>query len=336
MIVSINKKYHNNHNFIIICCVQIFCFLAMIRNFNIIYTMNIQTQQSLENYLELFFQYLAESKNASPKTIENYSLWLWRFVGFVGELTPNQLIAFHILNFRLHLKKMWLWVKTINYHIVSLRSFLKFLLRNDIDTLAPEKCDLAKIDAREVSYLTEKELEDLLSAPYRFEPKEIPQLRDAALLSFLFSTWLRVSELIALTKERIRTDSKQLTVMGKWRKIRSTFITQDASEKLEEYWSVRTDDSEFVFVSHAKNLLPWWLSRNSVENIVKKYTLLCGINKKITPHTIRHSFATQLLKKWADIRSVQALLGHASITTTQIYTHVDDKHLAQVHKMLEG
>lgn len=150
--------------------------------------MTLQTQQSLENYLELFFQYLAESKNASPKTIENYSLWLGRFVGFVGDLTPNQLIAFHILNFRLHLKKMGLGVKTINYHIVSIRSFLKFLLRNDIDTLAPEKCDLAKIDAREVSYLTEKELEELLSAPYRFEEKEIAQLRDAAILSFLFST----------------------------------------------------------------------------------------------------------------------------------------------------
>ena len=150
--------------------------------------MTVQKQQSLEEYLELFFQYLTDAKNASPKTIENYSLWLGRFIEFVGDVTPNQLIAFHILNFRLHLKKKNLSIKTINYHIVAIRSFLKFLLRNDIDTLAPDKCDLAKIESREVSYLTESELEDLLSAPYRFENKPIAQLRDAAILSFLFST----------------------------------------------------------------------------------------------------------------------------------------------------
>lgn len=149
----------------------------------------VQSQQPLEQYLELFFQYLAESKNASPKTIENYALRLGRFIEFIGpEITPNQLIAFHILNFRLQLKKKNLSIKTINYHIVAIRSFLKFLLRNDIDTLAPDKCDLAKIDPREVSYLTEVELDTLLTAPYEFETKEITQLRDAALLAFLFST----------------------------------------------------------------------------------------------------------------------------------------------------
>ncbi len=297
----------------------------------------VQSQQPLEEYLELFFLHLTENKNSSPKTIENYALRLGRFVEFIwAEITPNQLIAFQVLQFRQNLKKRWLSVKTINYHIVAIRSLLKFLLRNDIDTLAPDKCDLAKIDPREVSYLTEVELDDLLWSPYRFEEKEITQLRDAALLSFLFSTWLRVSELIALTKDRIRTDSNQLTIIGKWRKMRSTFITQEALEKLEEYRTLRTDKSEFVFVSHAKNRPPAGLSRNAVEDIVKKYKTLCGIDKKITPHTIRHSFATQLLKKWADIRSVQALLGHASITTTQIYTHVDDKHLSDVHKILES
>jgi len=145
-----------------------------------------------------------------------------------------------------------------------------------------------------------------------------------------------VSELINLTKDRIRADSNQLTVLGKGRKVRSTFVTHDALEKLEEYRTLRTDDSNFVFVSHSNNRAPGPLTRNAVEDIVKKYKTLCGIDKKITPHTIRHSFATQLLKKGADIRSVQALLWHASITTTQIYTHVDDKHLAEVHKMLES
>lgn len=293
-------------------------------------------QQTLSDYLELFLQYIAEAKNASPKTIENYNLWLGRFATFVGQIGPKDITAFMVLNFRMQLKKQDLSIKTINYHIVALRSFLKFLLRNDIDTLNPEKCDLAKIDPREVSYLTESELESLLWAPYQFEHKAIAQARDAALLAFLFSTGLRVSELIALTKDRIRTDSNQLTVIGKWRKMRSTFVTHDALEKLEEYRTQRTDDSHFVFVSHSNNRAPGQLTRNAVEDIVKKYKSLCGIDKKITPHTIRHSFATQLLKKWADIRSVQALLGHASITTTQIYTHVDDKHLADVHKMLES
>jgi len=293
-------------------------------------------QQTISDYLELFLQYIAEAKNASPKTIENYNLWLGRFATFVGQIGPKDITAFMVLNFRMQLKKQDLSIKTINYHIVALRSFLKFLLRNDIDTLNPEKCDLAKIDPREVSYLTESELESLLWSPYQFEHKAIAQARDAALLAFLFSTGLRVSELIALTKDRIRTDSNQLTVIGKWRKMRSTFVTHDALEKLEEYRTLRTDDSNFVFVSHSNNRAPGQLTRNAVEDIVKKYKSLCGIDKKITPHTIRHSFATQLLKKWADIRSVQALLGHASITTTQIYTHVDDKHLADVHKMLEN
>ena len=293
-------------------------------------------QQTISDYLELFLQYIAEAKNASPKTIENYNLWLGRFATFVGQIGPKDITAVMVLNFRMQLKKQDLSIKTINYHIVALGSFLKFLLRNDIDTLNPEKCDLAKIDPREASYLTEWELESLLWAPYQFEHKAIAQARDAALLAFLFSTGLRVSELIALTKDRIRTDSNQLTVIGKWRKMRSTFVTHDALEKLEEYRTLRTDDSNFVFVSHSNNRAPGQLTRNAVEDIVKKYKSLCGIDKKITPHTIRHSFATQLLKKWADIRSVQALLGHASITTTQIYTHVDDKHLADVHKMLES
>jgi site-specific recombinase XerD len=177
--------------------------------------MNNFAQQTLGDYLELFLSHLQENKNASPKTIENYSLRLGRFIEFIGEMPPEQLKPLMVLNFRLHLKKKDLSVKTINYHIVAIRSFLKFLLRNDIDTLSPEKCDLAKIDPREVSYLTESELESLLAAPYQYEEKPLAQARDAALLAFLFSTGLRVSELIGLTKDRIRPDSNQLTIIGK-------------------------------------------------------------------------------------------------------------------------
>lgn len=291
--------------------------------------------QSLDYYIELFLRHLEDNKNSSPKTIENYALWLTRFVSFIGEVHPHEITSLDVLNFRHHLKTLGLSIKTSNYHIVALRSFLKFLMRHDIDTLSPEKCDLAKIAPREVSYLTSQELDDLLLAPYHYEKNLILQYRDASLLAFLFSTGLRVSELIALTKDHIRSDSNQITIIGKGRKMRSTFITRDAFEKLEEYRAMRTDSLPFVFVSHTKNRPSMALSRNAVENIVRKYTLLCGISKKITPHTIRHSFATQLLKKGADIRAVQALLGHSSIQTTQIYTHVDDQHLAQIHKKLE-
>lgn len=289
----------------------------------------------LSIYKAHFLEHLEKNKNSSTHTIWNYSLWLERFISFVQDCLPSEIEAFDILEFRSHLGKQNLSIKTINYHIVALRSFLKFLLRNDIDTLAPDKCDLAKIDPREISYLTEKELEKLLIAPYHYTQKEIFQTRDSAILAFLFSTGLRVSELINLTKDQIREDSKQLTIIGKGRKMRSTFITREAQEKLYEYWSLRNDHSPYVFVSHTKNRPPAQLSRNSIESIVKKYKIRCGIDKKITPHTIRHSFATQLLKKGADIRSVQALLWHSSIQTTQIYTHVDDQYLAQVHKKLE-
>lgn len=295
----------------------------------------VQSQKTLENYLELFFLYLEDAKNASPKTLENYSLRLGRFLQSVGSIAPHELTSLDVLQFRMELKKMNLSVATINYHIVAIRSFLKFLLRNDIDTLAPEKCDLAKTDPRQVSYLTDKELETFLNTPYEFEEPGLIQYRNAAILEVLFSTWLRVSELTNLKKNQLRDDSNQISVIGKWRKLRSVFMTDEAQEKLELYLLERDDESDFVFVSHTKNRPPDGLSRNAVEDLVRKYRHLCGFNKKITPHTIRHSFATQLLKRWADIRSVQALLGHSSITTTQIYTHVDDQYLAEVHKKLE-
>ena len=241
----------------------------------------------------------------------------------------------HIQDFRTHLIKMWLTPKTVNYHVVGLRSFFKFLLRNDINTISPDKLDLAKIPPRKVSYLSEQEVQAILQAPAEFEKNPLKILRDEAILATLYWTWLRVTELISLKTSEIQLRESQFSVIWKWSKLRSVFLTKDAKQKINKYLSARCDDSEFLFISISGNSYWLPLSRNTVESLVKKYAKLVGITQKVTPHTLRHSFATSLLRKWADIRSVQALLGHSSIQTTQIYTHVDDKYLQKVHELLD-
>lgn len=247
----------------------------------------------------------------------------------------DKLKSMHVLDFRIHLKNTWLNIKTINYHIVAIRSFLKFILKNDIDCISPDKLELSKIPPREVNYLEDSEVQKIMEMPIKFGKKPLQIARDEAILRFLYWTWLRVTELIWLKKTNIKADSKQFYVIWKWSKMRSVFMTAQAREKLKKYLLSRADDSEFIFISLSRNSFGDSLTRNSVEEIVKKYAKLAGINKKITPHTLRHSFATTLIKKWADIRAVQTLLGHSSITTTQIYTHIDDKHLQKVHDLLD-
>jgi site-specific recombinase XerD len=174
-----------------------------------------------------------------------------------------------------------------------------------------------------------------LSAPMRYEQDPLKMKRDFAILQVLYSTWLRVSELINLTRSQINTETKQFSVMWKGSKIRAIFLTDKAKQAIVQYLLSRNDNCEYLFVSLSANSRWQKLSRNSIEEIVKKYKNLAGIKKKVTPHTLRHSFATSLLKKWADIRAVQTMLGHSSITTTQIYTHVDDKYLQWIHDLLE-
>lgn len=236
--------------------------------------------------------------------------------------------------------------KTVNYHIVALRSFFKFLLKNDVEVLSPEKLDLAKIPPRQVAYLSEKEVKTLLEAPLQQKEKAenspkhqmgtpLKILRDLAILQTLYGTGLRVTELISLKTTDIRLEEKQFAVIGKGSKLRSVFMTQQAKQAIREYLAQRTDTSAFLFISLSGNSYGKALSRNAIEGIVKYYADLIQLGKKVTPHTLRHSFATSLLRKGADIRSVQTLLGHASITTTQIYTHVDDRFLQQVHQLLD-
>lgn len=290
---------------------------------------------TLSSHLERFVNYLQYTKNASPKTIENYSLRVNRFIEYIWDVDASQIKMIHIQDFRTYLIKQWLSQKTVNYHAVGLRSFFKFMLRNDVETLSPEKIDLAKIPPRRVSYLSESQVQDILDAPAKYTQNSLQILRDKAILATLYWTWLRVTELITLKTADVKLSENQFSVIWKGSKLRSVFLTEDAKEKLKKYILSRSDDSEYLFISLSPNSYGEPISRNSVESLVKKYAELVWIHEKVTPHTLRHSFATSLLRRGADIRSVQALLGHSSIQTTQIYTHVDDKYLQKVHDLLD-
>ncbi len=290
---------------------------------------------NLSSHLERFVNYLQYTKNASTKTIENYSLRINRFIEYIWDEDASKIKMIHIQDFRTYLIKKWLSPKTVNYHAVGLRSFFKFMLRNDVETLSPEKIDLAKIPPRRVSYLSESQIQDILEAPWIFEKNSLKILRDKAILATLYGTGLRVTELITLKTSDIKLNENQFSVIGKGSKLRSVFLTKDAKEKLKKYILSRSDNSEYLFISLSWNSYWLPLSRNSVEWLVKKYAKFVWISEKVTPHTLRHSFATSLLRRGADIRSVQALLGHSSIQTTQIYTHVDDKYLQKIHDLLD-
>ena len=188
-------------------------------------------------------------------------------------------------------------VKTINYHIVAIRAFLKFLLKNDIDCISPNLFLIARRPPREVNYLDDEEVEKILLAPAQFTKNRFKLIRDEAIIQFLYSTGLRVSELINLQRKDIHIDSKQFSVVGKGSKIRAIFTTKNAREKLNEYLKTRTDNSPYLFISLSANGLGDHLSRNAIEDLVRKYAKLVGINKKVSPHTLRHSFATSLIKK---------------------------------------
>jgi site-specific recombinase XerD len=223
---------------------------------------------------------------------------------------------------------------TQNYHLIVLRAFLKFLAKNDIKTLPPEKIELAKIPERQVNFLEAEEIEQLLN----FKTSDsLRRLRDKAILELLFSTGLRVSELANLKRADINLKKDEFSVRGKGGKIRPIFTSARAREAIKSYLDRRADPETALFVSIPKNkaaLTP--LTPRSIERMIKKYAIRAGITKKITPHTLRHSFATDLLMNGADIRSVQAMLGHSSITTTQIYTHITDRQLREVHQAFHG
>lgn len=322
---------------------------------------------TLSKYLNDFLEYLEIEKNRSTKTIENYHFYLLRFIDWYGKKKdPSSLTADDVRKFRLWLNRLTdahgelLKKNTQNYHLIALRSFLKYLAKRDISTLAPEKIELMKMPDRNIEFLDEDEVARLLEAPNKLLKKvdrkqmiKVPgavliPYRDKAMLELFFSTGLRVSELIKLKIEDVNLERDEFTVTGKGMKNRVVFISEDARNWLKKYLSLRSDMNPHLFVSHDKRTGKHKLKLNGGDNIdepvtprtaqriLKKYAKLAGITKPVTPHTLRHTYATDLLQNGADIRSVQAMLGHSSITTTQIYTHITDKELRNVHKKFHG
>lgn len=313
---------------------------------------------NLKQLITDFLEYMEIEKNRSQATIKNYDFYLHRFVDMTKVNSPTDITADVVRSYRLQLNRLpnkdtrtQLKKKTQNYHMIALRAFLKYLAKRDIKTLAAEKIELAKQEDRQVEWLEGSELEELLEAPLKTPLPSVPspslgegkksstiQLRDKAILELLFSTGLRVSELANLKITDINLKREEFSVRGKGGKVRVVFLSAQAKHWLEQYLAARHDVSPYMFVAldRAKtgredgDAAP--LTSRSIERIIAKYARAVGIMKKITPHTLRHSFATDLLRNGADIRSVQSMLGHSSITTTQIYTHVTDQRLKEVYK----
>lgn len=298
-----------------------------------------------------FLEYLKIEKNRSPRTLDLYGRYLKRLqVWLKKDIQIEELTLDQIRKFRLYLydyldeQNEPLDVKTQSYYVVAIRSLLRFARKRNLDCLAADQLELPKLPDREVSFLNTEELEKLLAAP---DPDTMAGLRDRAMMELFFSTGLRVSELAHLDRTHINTDSGEMRVIGKGRKERLVFISPRAREWFERYAAKREDDNPAAFVGYkgkgtgnspsikvqmqATRLIP-----RSIERILQKHVVKAGLVKHITPHTLRHSFATDLLLNGADIRSVQTLLGHSSITTTQVYTHITNQQLKEVYAKFHG
>jgi len=308
------------------------------------------TKVKKENkFLREFLEYLEIEKNRSILTINNYRFYLTKFFEFTKITDPKEINLDKVRQFRIHLNRLVVKGKglkksTQNYYVIALRSFLKFLAKQDIKTMAPEKIELARAESRQVDFLEEADLEKLLEAPIKAVEPEIIKLRDKAILELLFSAGLRVSELANLKIDGLNLDKEEFTVRGKGDKLRVVFLSNQAKYALKSYIQARHDMEPWLFVSHDKASAKREkkqspsapLTPRSIQRLVEKYSTAVGIAKHVTPHTLRHSYATDLLLNGADIRSVQAMLGHASITTTQIYTHITNAQLREVHKAFHG
>lgn len=301
---------------------------------------------TFSTWLERFLVYTELEKNRSMKTLENYRHYLKRFGAFFGQERALQTLKLiDIQQFRLQLNRMvdekthrTIGSKTQNYHLIALRAFLKYVTKHDVQTLVPEKIELAKMPDRTVSFLDQDELVRIFQS---VDQASAAGRRDYAILQMLYSTGLRVSELTGLDRSLVDLKRKEFMVRGKGRKQRIVFLTDLAAEALQKYLLIRDDNFDPLFLSGGRgksakaDILQGnkkRLSQRSVQNIVGKYARKAGIIKTVTPHTLRHSFATTLLRNGADIRSVQEMLGHASITTTQIYTHITNSRLREVHQ----
>ncbi len=257
-------------------------------------------------------------------------------MGYSKVASPAKITEQSVREFRIHLNRGGIKLKTQNYYLIALRAFLKFLRKREIESLNPERIELAKVGARDLDLITADELNRLMQAPAR--TGGIAGLRDRAMLELFFSTGLRVSELCNLNRDLDLTRD-EFSVRGKGEKVRVVFLSAGAKTALKEYEKKRADVDDALFIQlgkNAANARELRITPRSIERLIKRYAIKAGITRKVTPHVIRHSFATDLLENGADLRSVQALLGHANIATTQVYTHITDKHLREVHKKFHG
>lgn len=289
-----------------------------------------------------FVESLEVEGGRSSKTAENYTHYLERFSEFADNPTVEKITSDMIRKYRLWLNRYkndndeMLSLKTQSYHLIALRGFLQYLTKRDIPSLSPNKIELPKTVRKQVTFLHFDEIERLRA---QVDTSDEAGLRDRAILELLFSSGLRVSELCNLNRDHINTTRREFMVRGKGQKDRPVFISNAAAEHVEHYLDARTDSLAPLFISYSRNAGAVdtsgdyrRLTPRSVQRMISKYARLAGITKHVSPHTMRHSFATDLLMNGADIRSVQTMLGHADISTTQVYTHVTDEHLREVHE----
>jgi site-specific recombinase XerD len=289
-----------------------------------------------------FLEYLEIERGRSVKTVENYDRYINRFFEFSKAKTPSDVTEEQVREFRLYLNRQAgtkvggrvepMKRRTQNYYLIALRAFLKYMRKRGVSSLSPERIELAKVPERSLDLISAAELERLLNAP---SVSTIEGKRDRAILELLFSTGLRISELCALSIDSVDLSRDEFSVRGKGDKVRVVFLSEDARNAIKNYLAARKDMEDALFIRYGKKAHVGDEARvtpRTVQRLLKHYATKAGITRKVTPHVIRHSFATDLLSNGADLRSVQALLGHAHIGTTQIYTHVTDAHLREVHK----
>lgn len=299
-----------------------------------------------------FIEYIEIEKGRSIRTAENYHLYMDRLVEFAGDIPVSQITDELVRKYRLWLNRYIdaqgreLSIITQSYHLIALRSFLKYCGQHDIDTLDADRINLPKVAKKQVSFLLAEEMARMVDAVDLDDPNG---LRDKAILELLFSGGMRVSELCSLNREQVNLDRREFTIRGKGNKDRPIFISKAAAAAVGDYLNSRNDNLKPLFLNNSRNIHKDLddsdgvdasesrrLTPRSIQRIVTKYTRLAGITKHVTPHTLRHSFATDLLMNGADLRSVQSMLGHSNIATTQIYTHVTDPHLKEVHEQFQS
>lgn len=299
-----------------------------------------------------FIEYIEIEKGRSIRTAENYHLYMDRLVEFAGDIPVSQITDELVRKYRLWLNRYIdaqgreLSIITQSYHLIALRSFLKYCGQRDIDTLDADRINLPKVAKKQVSFLLAEEVARMMDAVDLDDPNG---LRDKAILELLFSGGMRVSELCSLNREQVNLDRREFTIRGKGNKDRPIFISKAAAAAVGDYLNSRNDNLKPLFLNNSRNIHKDLddsdgvdasesrrLTPRSIQRIVTKYTRLAGITKHVTPHTLRHSFATDLLMNGADLRSVQSMLGHSNIATTQIYTHVTDPHLKEVHEQFQS